>query len=382
MNDKNDTNTIISGLDNIPDRSAAVRDRTREIETDLDQIEKTYEEVRERAEEGIEDQYRWQKLDQQDAEGKSIPVASSLDKLDSGDFPSDTDATIDIEADSRHDYVRQLVSKHQEKQSIQEEFEGRLESVKAFSDQAMEEFLHSTRGLERYDSPKDALEGTWGEKLDQELKMTEGKRETQRLLEEIVDRAEAERKAIEDELERTVDRYTDDIYDQALSVTKRLGGKGRAYTGELDLLDQISRTRASVIDNMLDEDEYSHSNDEVARQEGALKEGKRAMEAQAALIANYVKSVDAAREDAENVLDEASGVLDEEKLAYARENIRAMDEGFSEFSNAFSDECYDDLADAIEETMRYGMMEDEELETSYSFSFENVSSFGAQEEQA
>lgn len=380
MNNKNDTNDIISGLDDIPDRSEAVGTHTREIETDLDQIEDTYKNVRQRAEDGIEEQYSWQKLKKQDAEQKTIPVASSLDKLDSGDFPTETESTIDIEADTRHDYVRQLVNKAQEKESIKEEIEGRLDSVKGFSDEALEEFLHSTRGLDRYDSPKDALEGSWGEKLDQELKMTEGKKETQRLLEEIVDRAEAEKKAIENELERTVDQYTDEIYDQTLSISKRLGGKGRSYTGELDLLDQISRTRASVIENMLDEEEYTHSNDEVAQQEGALKEGKRAMEAQAALIADYVKNADSAKNDAKNVIEEASEVLDDEELAYARNNVEAIGEGLSEFSNAFEDECYDDMAAAIEATMRYGMMDDEELETSYSFTFEDVSSFGAQNE--
>lgn len=380
MNNKNDTNDIISGLDDIPDRSEAVGTHTREIETDLDQIEDTYKNVRQRAEDGIEEQYSWQKLKKQDAEQKTIPVASSLDKLDSGDFPTETESTIDIEADTRHDYVRQLVNKAQEKESIKEEIEGRLDSVKGFSDEALEEFLHSTRGLDRYDSPKDALEGSWGEKLDQELKMTEGKKETQRLLEEIVDRAEAEKKAIENELERTVDQYTDEIYDQTLSISKRLGGKGRSYTGELDLLDQISRTRASVIENMLDEEEYTHSNDEVAQQEGALKEGKRAMEAQAALIADYVKNADSAKNDAKNVIEEASEVLDDDELAYARNNVEAIGEGLSEFSNAFEDECYDDMAAAIEATMRYGMMDDEELETSYSFTFEDVSSFGAQNE--
>lgn len=381
MNDKNDTNSIISGLDHIPDRSASVRDRTRQIETDLDQIEETYQEVRERAEEGIEEPYSWQRLNEQESDTRRIPVASNLDKIDSGDFPTEESA-IEIEAESRHDYVRQLVNKHQEKESVQEEFEGRLDAVSELSDQALEEFLHSTSGLERYDSPQDALEGSLGEKLDQKIRMTEGKQEVQRLLEEVVDRAEAEREAIEKELERTVDQYTDEIYDQTHSISQRLGGQGRAYTGELDLLDQISRTRAAVIDNRLDEEEYSHSNDDVARQEGALKEGKRAMEAQAALIADYVKNVDHAKEDAENVINEASAVLDDEELAYARNNIEAMDEGFSEFANAFSDQCYDNLADAIEETMRYGMMDDEELETSYNFSFENVPSFGAQDEEA
>lgn len=381
MNDKNDANSIIAGLDNIPQRSSAVRSQTRDIETNLDNIEETYDNVRQRAEEGVEEQYAWQNLQDQEAEQVNIPVSSTLDKLDSDIFPTQTETTITIEADNRQEYVRELVTKVEEKRSVKEEFEGRIDAVKDFSSEALEEFLYSTQSLDRYDSPKDALEGSWGEKLDQELRMSEGKQETQRLLEGMADRAEAERKALENELERTVDETTDEIYDQALAITQRLGGKGRAYTGELDLLDQISRTRAAVIENSLDEDEYTHSNAEVAEQEGALREGKRAMEAQASLIADYVKNLDMARNDALAVIEDASNVLDDEDLDYARNNVAAMEEGYAEFSNAFSDECYDNLSEAIEATMRYGMTEDEELETSYSFSFEDVPHLGTQDEE-
>jgi hypothetical protein len=379
MSDENSEHALVSGLETIPDRSSTVKARAQDIETELDEIEEVYDQALQRAEEGVPQQYQWEGISERPAGDTTIAVTQSLDKLDTDLFPSGERTEMEVEADTAEEYVRSLVSMAEEKRELESEFRDRIESAKSLSSEAMEEFLHSTQNLDNYDSPADALEGSFGEKLDQKLRLSEGKQETQRILESIVNRAQAERQAVENELENVVNEYVDQIYDQSQVISQRLGGKGRPYTGELDLLDQLSRTRAAVIENRLEDDEYSHNSDDVAKQEGALQSGKRAMEAQAHLIAQYVIGMDEAREDAENLIQYASDVLDDSELEYAQKRIRAIEEGYEGLGNAFEEDCYDSLAEAIEATMRNGMMEGEELETSHSFSFDSIPYLGEAE---
>lgn len=379
MSNENDGTSLIDQLNHIPESSDNVRSQTQEIENEINQIIDTYQTVQARVDDGLEDQYTWNPLADAPVEDTSIDITQSLDKLETDLFDSDGSESIEIEAETRQDYLRSLVDRTEEKEAVKQEFEGRIDQVKDLSRQAFDEFLESTQSLSRYDSPSDALEGSWGEKLDQKLQMTEGKKETQRIMEDIANRADAERTALEDELERTVNEYVEDAYDQATTISERLGGKGRAYTGELDLLDQISRTRAAVIANQLEEGEYTHSNDEVARQEGALREGKKAMEAQAEFIAEYAKNLDQAREEAEYAIEHAAEVLDEEQLSTARERLSTLQQAYEEFGNAFEDDCYDSLAEAIEGAMQQGMKPDEELETSHRFSFTDMPYLGSRE---
>ena len=378
MSNENQGSRLMEGIERIPERSADVRDQAQSIESQLDEIEKTYENTRKRAEQGLPEEVGWRGLDNQSVERDSIQVDHNLSNLETDMFHVSDEDSIEIEAETREQYVRELVSKHQKKQDVKEDFEGRIEAVRNLSGEAFQDFLQSTSNLEEYNSPSDALDGSWGENLEKKLSMAEGKRESQRVIEDIINRAEAEQHALENEMKDVAESYTREIYDQALATAKRLGGEGRPYTGELDLLEQISDTRADVISNQLDE--YDHNSDDVGRQEGALKAGKEAMESQAQLIAQYAMNLDEARQDASGVVAEASEILEGDDLTSARERISAMEEGYAGFGNSMGDECYDSLSEAVEAVMREGMMEDEEFDSGYSVSFNKIPYLGAETE--
>lgn len=373
---------LIDSLSSIPEKSGRVRSRTVGIEQDLESIEEAYDEVIAHAEDGIPDDHRWDHSpERKRVTDTEIEVSNDLDKIETDELAPSDGSTILIEGGTVSDYVDRLITKREEKRELRSEFQGRLDSVKELSAESLNEFLESTAHLESYESPGDALEGSWGEKLDQRLSIADGKRETRRILEDIVLRAEAEEQAIENELVNTVNNYVDEAYDRAVEIAEQLGGKGRPHARELDILAKVSESRRSVLDNSLDEDEYSHSSPEVAGQEGVLDKGKQAMEEEAYLIAQYASALDQARDSIQAIIDSTEDAVDDEDLEYARDRLEAMEEGYQELGNAVAEECYESLSDAVQEIMSRGMADDEEFNTEGNFSFQNLEYLGSEESE-
>ncbi|AOV94496.1 hypothetical protein AQV86_01055 [Nanohaloarchaea archaeon SG9] len=383
MNNINSEDGLIDSLSNIPEKSGEVRSRTLAIEEGLDSIEQVYDEVIARAEQGIPEDYEWRHSpESKRITDTEIEVSNDLDKIETEELAPAESATIHVEGGTVSEYIDRLVSRKEEKRELRSEFQGRIDSVKELSEESLNEFLESTAHLDSYENPEQALEGTWGEKLEQRLSITDGKRETRRIIEDIVLRAEAEEEAIEQELVNTVNNYVDEAYRQAVETSQQLGGKGRPHARELDILAQVSESRASLLENALGEEEYSHSNAEVAGQSGVLSKGKKAMEEEAYLIAQYASSLDQARDGIQTVIEKAEGNVDEEELEYARERLEAMEEGYQELGNAVADECYSTLADAVQEMMRHGMADHEDFSTEGNFSFQKLEYLGSESSQS
>lgn len=367
---------LIEDLGSISEKSDRVRSRALEIEEDLTDIEEAYDAVISHAEEGLPADHLWQySPDQITVSDTEVEVTHGLDRIETEELSSDA-GSIEMEADNLSEYIDKLVFKVDEKRDVREDFQERIDSVKDLSDTAMEEFLESTRHLQNYDDPGDALEGTWGEKLDQRLSMADGRTETQRVLEDAVVRAEAEEDALENELVDRVNTYVDNAYDRAVEIARQLGGRGRPHSGELDILNTVSRSRATILENALEEDRYEHNSPDVAGQEGVLDRGKEAMETQAYLIAQYASQLDEARDDIHGVVAAAEEVLDSEELEYAHERLEAMEDGYEQFGQAVDDEDYGNLAGAVKASMRKGMSNEEEFEQKSNFEFENLPYLG------
>lgn len=380
MTNEQPGNSLIDDLSSIPGKSSRVREDATEIEEDLDSIEEVYTDVVSHADEGLPEEYRWRHSpDQRTVEDTEIEVTSDLDKIETDVLAAGDSETIQVEGGTVSEYLDRLIDKRDEKRELRAEFQGRIDSVKELSTESLNEFLESTAHLGNYESPGDALEGTWGEKLDQRLAIADGKRETRRILEDIVLRAEAEEDAIEEELVDTVNEYVDEAYDRAVEISQQLGGKGRPHARELDLLSKVSESRASILENSLEPENYTHNSSEVAEQSGVLDKGKEAMEKQAYLVAQYAAELDGARSGIQEVIEKADGAVDDEDLEYARERLEAMEEGYEELGNAVAEECYDSLSDAVREIMRQGMSEEESFDSEGDFSFQNLPYLGSQE---
>lgn len=380
MTNEQPGNSLIDSLSSIPGKSSRVRQSAAEIENDLDSIGEAYAEVISHADEGLPEEYRWRHSpSQRTVEDTEIEVSNDLDKIETDVLSAGDSETIHVEGGSISEYLDRLIDKRNEKRELRAEFQGRIDSVKKLSAESVNEFLESTAHLDNYESPGDALEGTWGKKLDQRLSIADGKRETRRILEDIVLRAEAEEEALEEELVDTVNQYVDEAYDKAVEISQQLGGKGRPHARELDLLAKVSESRASVLGNSLEPEKYEHNSSEVAEQTGVLDKGKEAMEKQAYLVAQYASELDSARSSIQEVIEKADDQVAEGDLEYARERLEAMEDGYRELGNAVAEECYDSLSDAVRTIMRQGMSDEEEFDAEGDFSFQNLPYLGSQE---
>jgi len=365
-------NRLLSRIDKIPEKSRKVKENFRSIETQIDEMTELYQRTRKRAEQEIPEEYQWQALSETPVEDTSLGVISILDD-DTGSLPEPLSReSIEIDADNSEEYVRQLASSVEEKEAVIDELESRIGAAKDLSDEAIKEFIQSTDRLSSYNSPSDALDGSWGEKLDQTIDLANGRRETQRLLEGMITQTEAEKDALKTELKETVDRYTDQIYEQATAIVQRLGGENYRYTGELDLLEKLSRTRATIVDDQMDAHHYRHDSDGVAAHETPLEQSKDALESQADLISRYVANLDQANVDGWTILEEAESVLDQERIESSREQLEDLQNQYEDLGDAFPGRQYNSLAEAVEAVMNDALAEDEELDFDYDFSLEET----------
>ncbi|PSH02196.1 MAG: hypothetical protein BRC26_01770, partial [Nanohaloarchaea archaeon QH_8_44_6] len=167
MSSRNEVN-----LTDVGSISEAVSTNVDEVENETKQAFELYEEIIDRAEEGVPEHVEWDydaqdvTLDQIGVDDASVEVSSRAEQeLHDIESPE----TVSFESESVAEYIDDITSRIDEVETVKGELDSRIESAEEISNQAFSDFVDSTQLLETYDNPSSALEGSWGEKLQQHL---------------------------------------------------------------------------------------------------------------------------------------------------------------------------------------------------------------------
>jgi len=359
-----------------------------EIEDQTSQTFNLYDRIRTRAQRGVPDEVSWSfsagevSLDEVGVQDTTVSISSKVEQELHG---VESPETVSFDSENVGEYVSDIVTRIDEVRNVKGELESRIESAERLSQQAFSEFVDSTELLDTYDDPSSALEGSWGEKLQQHMTAKEGRAETRKAVEEMTTSLASEETALQNELANVVNAYVSEAYDQAVNISEELGGAARPYEGEVDLLAKIADSRGQIIQNRGDPEDYEFVSPEMAAQTALMDVSKDAMESQAQLVAQLSSELGTAMDEVYGMIDTVDpenreSYVDRDSVESAYSSLEAMKEGFSEMSNIADEECYDTFAEAIREVMSRGMAEDEEFDDQYSFAMDDIPHIGSSEE--
>ena len=363
--------------------SEAVSDGVDEIEDQTGQAFNLYNGIIERAQKGVPEDLEWSfdtgqtSLSEIGVEDTSVDLSTDVEQeLHDVDSPE----TVSFEADTVSEYTDEITSRIDEVQTNRRELESRIESAENLSQQALSEYLESTQVLDTYDDPEAASEGIYGEKGEQLEEMRTNEKNARRAIENLTTTLRSEETALQKELVNVVNNYVSEAYDHAVDISEELGGTARPYEGEIELLTKIADSRAQILENRGDPEDYEFVPPELAAQTALTDVSKEAMEQQAALVAQLASQMGMAADESQDLVDDTEPYIeDENDIRPAYDALDAMNEGFGEMADVVEEESYDNFAEAMRMVMQRGMAEEEEFDDEYSFEMDDISYIGSSE---
>lgn len=320
-----------------------VLEKEREIDEDLNSINRTYSEKAERAEEKFipEDELEYE-LDsiRIDDPGVSLNDAHSFH---STIFGEDVDF-IELESENLLDYVEELGY----------EIEAREDELQR-SQEALEELGMGTTVGELL-SRDNGMAADGGESYATSLVKSAN---VNGMIDQRRSELQSERQALQRELEDTVEKYTRQIYNEATELAEKLGGTERSEEGEFDRLRELADSRATLLGKA--------GNSRSVNDSQVLNESRRALLNQSNLVNQYIQKLDSYRDGLETLHEMSEDLVGETQAASVSERLDSMEKGLTGLKDVVNENDYESLQEALSDTVQNGLREGEARNKAFQF---------------
>lgn len=322
------------GFNDIGEGARSIQSHEEEIHGEISRIGDKFSSERERANKKLNElEERPVSLDEIGIDKDHINFEGRDDRFMTNLF-ADSISTLEINSDSLGDYVEELTGNIR---ALTDEIALNERESESLGDTTIKEMLE-----DNYDTeiPEDSYAASVMNSTKVGGLLNEKKREKQNQL-----------STLKNELIDTVDQYTQELYDEAVSLAEDLGGEGRDYEGEFDILQELSNSRSELL--------CQANSSELLSRSGLLEDSHETLESQSKVVDRYIEHLENYKSNIVELYSQASNVLDQENLASVEGRVRAIDEGLDKLPDVMTGEEYDDIDSALEETVERGLGREE-----------------------
>lgn len=318
--------------DSDPDNFEEIRRKTSNINTYEERIDSDLEDIR--------SSYRSQ----------TQKARKSLDELQDFDFSLDTLKVdnSDIVVNGRNGFAAELFEDSYDVieigsnnladyvDELETEISARAEDIMA-AEEAMERIGDLTLG-EYLDSEHEVSLG------DDYLESLIGSTKIQGIGSARQRQKQEELRSLENELIETVDRYTQEIYEDAVELAEDLGGTKRPGRGHFDTLRDLSNSRRDLVSGA----------GRTINRSSVLDDSREALETQTAVVDRYIDLLESYQQGIQHLYEKASNVVDQERLQPVYKRFDAITQGLEGLSDVVNEGEYSSLDQALEQTVKPG----------------------------
>jgi len=241
---------------------------------------------------------------------------------------------IDLDCDNLGDYLNELNSELNERNEEIQDCKDWLERV---DDENVGEMLESSADGDDESYPVSLAKSAQVESLL-----------TDRMLQ-----LETERRYLGEEIVDTVDKYTEKLYEEAVTISEKLGGTKRSERGEFDILRELSRSRKEIVSR----------DSEIVNNSSVMHESRDALKSQAKLVDKYLDSLESRRIAIEELYEIGGREISSNRLENVQSRLDAINKGVYKLSDVVNQNEYGSVREAVEDTLESSMID---LELSYS----------------
>lgn len=308
-----------SELDEIENLADDVYDYESKINSSISEMSAEYKSKKSRAEQKLSE------FDEKEFSLDSIAIDNSTIELSNSDEYGASlfgeNEVIELESDNLEDYVKELGREIEVRDQEIEECKNALETIE---DQTVGDILDANYQDNR----------SYSESLAQSARMDA-------LLSERLSSLQNERGSLGYELVHTVDEYSDKLYDEAVSISEKLGGTKRDNKGEFDIIRELANSRQNLL---------SRKSQNIGRS-SVMHESRQALEKQSILVDKYLKELEARKDGIETLYEIANDKVDQNMMKSSQERLDSINQGFEGLADVVNGESYDNVYEALEDTL-------------------------------